>query len=280
MISGGSQAGPVASLLAQKKVPVLLSVKYPERDRDPDPEAEEELSVLRRRVEAPQNPSLLAKAGVRLAFQSSDMAARDFIRNIQRAVEAGLDRNFALRAMTLTPAEFFGVADRLGSIEKGKTANLVVTSGDLFDQRARVRYVFVDGEKFEPEPDPEPAGGGRGAGMGRGSLPPAPAAPSGPNITGVWTLTVNSPQGPMEVTLNVTQNGSALTGTTSSQVGSATITGGTITAGSFRFSVNINSPQVGELNVTFNGTAQGDKMSGTLDVSGMGSMEFTGSKNP
>jgi imidazolonepropionase-like amidohydrolase len=278
MLSGASQAGPLASLLVQKKVPVLLSVKYPERDRDPDPDVEEELSALRRRVEAPQNPSALAKAGVRFAFQSSDMAARDFIRNIQRAVESGLERNLALRALTLTPAEFFGVANRLGSVEKGKTANLVVMSGDIFEQRSRVRYVFVDGEKFEPEPEPEPAAGGRGAAMGRGASPAA--APSDTNITGIWTLSVNSPQGPMEVTLSVTQSGTALTGTTSSQVGSATMTGGTITGSNFRFSINLNSSQVGELDVTFNGTVQGNTMSGTLEVSGMGSMEFTGSKNP
>jgi adenine deaminase len=66
--------------------------------------------------------------------------------------------------MTLSPAEIFGVADRLGSIEKGKIANLVVTKGDMFQNGTEVKYVFVDGVKFEPGPE-EPAGpgGGRGA---------------------------------------------------------------------------------------------------------------------
>jgi imidazolonepropionase-like amidohydrolase len=280
LLSGAGQAGPVAPLLAQKKIPLLLSVRFPERDRDPDPDVDEELSALRRRVEAPLNASLLAKAGVRFAFQSADMAPRDFLRNVQRTVEAGLDRNLALRALTLTAAEILGVADRLGSIEKGKTANLVVTTGDVLDARSRVRYVFIDGEKFEPEPEPEPAAGGRGAGGGRGGAPPVAAAAAGPNITGIWTLSVNSPQGPTDVTLNVTQSGGALTGTTTSSIGSASLIAGSISGNTFRFSINLNSPQVGELSVTFSGTVQGTKMSGTADVSGIGAMEFTGSKNP
>jgi hypothetical protein len=256
-----------------------LTVKFPERERDTDPEAEEELNALRRRVEAPQNPAALAKAGVRFAFQSADMAPRDFLRNVGRAVQAGLDRNVALRALTLTPAEFFGVSDRLGSIEKGKTANLVAMTGDLFDQRSQVKFVFVDGQKFEPEPEQAapPAGQGRGGSPGGGGTPPPPAAPS---ISGTWNLSINSPQGPMDVTLSATQNGTTLNGTTSSAIGNADIIEGAINGNSFRFTININSPEIGNLSVTFTGTVQGNRMSGTIDVPGMGSMDFTGSKNP
>jgi hypothetical protein len=54
----------------------------------------------------------------------------------------------------LTPAEIFGVADRVGSIEKNKTANLILVTGDIFDADTRVKYVFVDGRKFDiTEPD-------------------------------------------------------------------------------------------------------------------------------
>jgi len=125
-------------------------VKYPERDRDADPDLREEFSELKRRVEAPANPAALARAGVIFAFQSGDMAnPRDFVRNVGKAVEAGLDRDVALRALTLTPAEVFGVADRLGSIEKNKTANLVLATGDIFKPDTRVKFVFIDGMKFE-----------------------------------------------------------------------------------------------------------------------------------
>jgi imidazolonepropionase-like amidohydrolase len=156
ILNGGLEAGRAAALLKGKKVPVLLSVKFPERDREADPAAEEELQTLRRRVEAPATAAALAQAGVQFAFQSGDMTnPRDFIRNITRCIEHGLDKDIAVRSLTLTPAEIFGVSDRFGSLEKGKTANLVVATGDLFDARTRVKYVFIDGAKFditEPEP--------------------------------------------------------------------------------------------------------------------------------
>jgi imidazolonepropionase-like amidohydrolase len=63
---------------------------------------------------------------------------KDFIRNVARAVEAGLDRDTAVRALTLSAAEIFGVSDRVGSIEVGKIADLVVTDGDLLELRTQV----------------------------------------------------------------------------------------------------------------------------------------------
>jgi hypothetical protein len=150
ILAGGLEASKSAALLHEKKVPVILSVHFPERQREADGEDQEEIESLRRRIEAPGNAAALARAGVAFAFQSDDMASpRDFMNNVIRAVEAGLDRQTALRALTLTPAEIFGVADRLGSIEKGKAANLIVATGDLFDPRTRVKQVFIDGHKFD-----------------------------------------------------------------------------------------------------------------------------------
>jgi len=59
--------------------------------------------------------------------------------------------------MTLSAAEIYNVADRMGSIDKGKIANLLVTDGELFQDRTKVKYVFVDGVKYEPGADPAPA---------------------------------------------------------------------------------------------------------------------------
>ncbi len=157
ILSGAAEAGSMASILGERKIPILLSVKYPEKDRDADPEIKEELGALRRRVEAPANAAGLAKAGVKFAFQSRDMKnPRDFIRNIGKAIDAGLDKETALRSLTLVPAEIFGVADRLGSIEKNKTANLIVTTGDIFDAKTKVKFTFVDGRMFEITEPVEP----------------------------------------------------------------------------------------------------------------------------
>ena len=87
-------------------------------------------------------------------------APRDFQRAVKKAIDAGLSREDALRALTLSPAEIYGVADRVGSIEKGKIANLVVTKGEIFDDRTQIEMVFVDGKKYKPAAAPA---GGRGA---------------------------------------------------------------------------------------------------------------------
>jgi len=83
-------------------------------------------------------------------------------RAVKKAIDAGLSREDAVRALTLSPAEIFGVADRVGSIEKGKVGNLVVTRGDLFDDRTKVEMILVDGRKFTPAAEATPFGG-RGA---------------------------------------------------------------------------------------------------------------------
>jgi imidazolonepropionase-like amidohydrolase len=61
-------------------------------------------------------------------------------------VAFGLPYDVALRAATLNAAEFFGVADKVGSIEKGKIANLVVVAGDIFDTQSSIKHVFINGE--------------------------------------------------------------------------------------------------------------------------------------
>jgi hypothetical protein len=169
VLYGGHEAWRAADSLKKAGVPVLLSLKYPEKPADSDPMAEESLRVLELRDKAPTSAGALAKAGVRFAFYSDGLGApRDLMQAVKKAVDAGLPADAALRALTLTPAEIYGVSDRLGSIDKGKIANLVVADGDLFADRTRVRYVFVDGGKYEPLPeDPANRQGGRG-GRGQG----------------------------------------------------------------------------------------------------------------
>ena len=121
------------------------------------------MRTLETRDKAAQAPSVLSKAGVKFAFYSDGLdTARDLQRAVKKALDNGLSREDALRALTLSPAEIFGVSNRLGSIEKGKIANLVVTRGDIFDDRTKVEMTIVDGRKYVPAPDASPAGG-RGA---------------------------------------------------------------------------------------------------------------------
>lgn len=265
ILSGGAEAGAIASELRDRKIPVLLNMKFPERERDADPEAKPELTTLRRRVEAPQAAALLAKAGVKFAFQSADMAQpRDFIRNVGKAVEAGLDKDAALRSLTITAAEIFGVADRLGTIEPKKTANLILTTGDLFSPSTRVKIVFIDGRRFEiteAEPARSPEAG----------APVATAAPA----SGSWSIEVATDQGPIAFTLNLQQQGEVVTGSLTSHVGNGDIADGKIAGNQLSFRVSVQGVEA-----SFSGTIQGDAIRGTMTAGQMGTFECKGARTP
>ncbi len=156
----GMQEGYRAGdLLKNAQVPVLIDLDWPERARDGDPGAYVTLHTLEVRERAPSSASVMQKAGVPFAFYAGSLTTRTaLVRAARRAIDAGLGRDAALRAMTLAPAEIFGVADRMGSIDKGKIANLLVTDGDWFEEKTKVKFVIVDGKKFEPAPETPPNG--------------------------------------------------------------------------------------------------------------------------
>ena len=154
IIAGGLESWKVADRLRERNVPVLLSLNFPRRTTAAMPQADpESLRVLRERVEAPKTAGRLAAARVRFAFQSAAMTSTtEFYPNITRSIENGLKREDALRALTSSAADIFGVADRLGSIEVGKIANLTVTRGDLLTRSPVFAYVFIDGRSVDLKP--------------------------------------------------------------------------------------------------------------------------------
>jgi imidazolonepropionase-like amidohydrolase len=260
VLYGGQQGYQVAGTLAEAKVPVLVSLRWPERDREADPEAPESLRSLRFRDRAPSTPAALHRAGVPFAFYSDGITnPRDLLKNVAKAVEAGLPREAAIRALTLDAAEILGVADRLGSIEAGKMANLVVTDGDLLDEKTKLKLVFVDGRRFEVRESARPAEPPRG------------------NLAGRWSLTVNTPQGSQQVTaeLSMAPDGT-LTGTVTSPMGTATVSHGWLSGNRFSFTISLAmGPQ--QVEATFSGTVEGNRMSGTVSFGGF-TAEFTGTR--
>jgi len=166
-LQGGYEA---ADLLADAGLSTIVDLDWPSAPRNGDPEAIPSLAQLRLWDRAPTTPATLASAGVRFAFASGGANdANGILDGARRAVAQGLSEADAIRAFTLSPAEMFGVDDRLGSIDVGKIANLIVADGSIFQEGTKIETVFVDGEKFEvPETVADAGrGGGRGAG-GRG----------------------------------------------------------------------------------------------------------------
>jgi imidazolonepropionase-like amidohydrolase len=165
IVTGAREADEMAAELKATNTPVIYSLNYPTRPRTLPPDADESLATLRTRANAPKVPGALAKAGVTFAFETGGLAQpRDFVRNAARAVTEGLPPAAALRALTIDAAKIAGAADRVGSLEKGKIANVIVTSGDLFAEGTRIRHVFVDGRSVSLDVPEAPAGRGRGRG--------------------------------------------------------------------------------------------------------------------
>lgn len=138
IIVGGDDAWKVASLLKSMNVPVVVTGVWDLPGREDD--AYDTLY---------ENASRLQQAGVRFAISTGDSGPN--VRNLPyyagMAAAFGLPKAEALKSVTLYPAQIMNVADRLGSIEPGKIANLVVTDGDMLETRTHVRYLFIDGRQ-------------------------------------------------------------------------------------------------------------------------------------
>jgi imidazolonepropionase-like amidohydrolase len=167
VITGAREADQVVADLKAANARVVYNLNFPTRPRTLAPDADEPLETLRDRADAPKTPAALEKAGILFAFESSGLRdQKDFVRNVAKAVKEGLSPDAAVRALTINAARIAGAADRVGSLEKGKIANVLLTDGDLFDEKMRIRHLFVDGRLVKIEE--APAGGGRGRGRGRG----------------------------------------------------------------------------------------------------------------
>ena len=135
VIDHGTEAHLLADLIAAESIPVIIGPLFTSRSK----------VELRNRSLA--NPGRLAAAGVTIAITTDHpvVPINFLIHQASLAVKEGLDRETALRAITINPARIIGVADRLGSLEPGKDADLVIWSGDPLDVNSRAERAYQDG---------------------------------------------------------------------------------------------------------------------------------------
>lgn len=136
IIVGGQEAWKAADDLKKNNIPVIFTHIYSLPVREDDP-----YDFLF------EGPAKLQAAGVKFAVATGDAGAenRDLPYHAGLAGAYGLPKDEALKAVTLYPAQILGVADKIGSIEVGKMANVVVTDGDMLDPRTNVKYMFING---------------------------------------------------------------------------------------------------------------------------------------
>jgi imidazolonepropionase-like amidohydrolase len=138
ILAGGVEAWRVADQLKAKNIPVIVGpvLRMPSRQDD---------GYDRQFA----NAGLLAKAGVKIAFQTQDSAhVRELPYHVGMAAAFGLPKEEALKSVTIHPAEIFGVSNLVGSIEKGKVANLIVTDGDPLEILTQVKHLFINGRQI------------------------------------------------------------------------------------------------------------------------------------
>jgi imidazolonepropionase-like amidohydrolase len=141
ILAGGEEAYKVKDLLRSKGIPVILRpmLSLPNEEDD----AYDRLL---------SQPAELADAGIKFAFGSFDNSfARRLGQQAANAVAYGLPYDEALKAVTVYPAQIFGIADQVGTIETGKVANIIVTNGDPLEITTDVKYLFIKGQRTSLE---------------------------------------------------------------------------------------------------------------------------------
>jgi imidazolonepropionase-like amidohydrolase len=279
IIAGGHEADRHIARIKAQGVSVIYSLNYPKRttsasaDADPEP-----IETLRARANVPKAVASLVKAGVPVAFTSGGVSnPSDAVANAARSVEDGLAKDAAVRAMTLGAAEILGIADRTGSIDAGKIANLTVVKGDLFGKDRFVSHVFVDGRLFEQKERPR-SNEERGRGQGGQGGPSGPSTIAVLNVAGTYTLNLDIPGQALTATLTLAQQGTALTGTLQAVGGAAEIKNGRISGEEVSFAASVNYEGMA-LDLTVSGRVSGDQMTGTIN-SAAGPIAFSGRRNP
>ncbi len=147
-------------LMKAVNAPFIMPLNLPSAPKLPDEDdwLDVSLDQLRHWDWAAENAAMLRQQGLEVALTTHALGDRKvFRKNLRLAIDRGLSERDALAALTTVPAKLCGVADRLGTIEKGKIANLTVVEGaGYFDAEAKVKQVWIDGVVFETQP-PKPA---------------------------------------------------------------------------------------------------------------------------
>jgi imidazolonepropionase-like amidohydrolase len=187
IIVGGRSAWKVAPRLAAEKVPVILRLDFstpPDREADLPVRVREDRDHLRQQEMG--CAAALHKAGVTFAFTTQGLAANRFRENVRKAIGAGLSADAALAALTRDAAGILGVESQAGRLTKGRSAHLVLCTGDFDATSTKYKFAFADGERFDLEAPTPPPGAGGGAEPiipkkgGRPRPPTDPATPPMP----------------------------------------------------------------------------------------------------
>ena len=252
IVYGGQGAYDRVDALKTAAVPVLVNLNWPKEEKNRDPDAETPLRTLIHWKLAPTTPAALNAAKVPFAFYSGGLATTsEIFENVRTAIDNGLSNEGALAALSSGPAAILGLSNRLGTIEKGKVANLVLATDWPWADGTEVKAVFVDGRLYQERKDE------------------GPTDPPASDVSGVWTLTTQSPRGARESTADITMaKDGKVKGKITSELGETAMDEGRMSGSLLRFKTTreFNGKS---MTASWSLNVDGEKMKGSLSAGPM-----------
>ncbi len=290
MIGDLKEGWPIVNKVTASGAKVFLTLDLPEqvkkddaapadksgKEKKNDPPAkpataaETEKAALEKRksdaiTQAASQAATFTKAGVPFGFSAMSVKPKDIPANLRRMIAAGLSEDAALASLTTTPARLLGLSDRMGSIDVGKMANLVITDQSYFNEKAKVRYVFVEGNPYKLEVKDAKKGNTN----------------TKAEIQGSWSTTTDSPQGKSANKVTFKKDGNNYSGTISGgrlpneiALKAVSLEGNALT---YSYTLNFGGRSV---DVEVSATVEGDGFKGNASVGQMGSFPIEGAKDP
>lgn len=207
--------------------------------------------------------STFNKAGVEFGFAAVSAKTKDIQANLRRMITAGLSEDAALAALTTSPAKLLGLNDRMGTVDKGMMANLVVSDKPYFNEKAKVRYVFVDGAIYKVD------------------TKDTKKADTKPVVArGTWTYTTKAPQGNGGGKIVIKEDNGSYSGKITPTAGKDTDLKSVVVDGtslSFSYDANAGSSTV-KIDVTVK--IDGDSFDGKVSAGQEGNYSIKATRDP
>lgn len=279
MLSGVTEVDKVIGEIKSASAMVLLALTLPEdKTKNKSEDLNKEAQGRTDRVKAAyktalEQAAMLEDAGVKFGFTTSGAKTLDLMKNIRIMIENGLSEDAALAALTINNAQNLGIQKYAGTLDKGKLANMVITTAPLFAEDAQIKYVVADGYVFDYEIKPKKAENDK---MKENS-------PTG--VSGSWEYVSDTPAGSSSGMMVIERSENGYEGIityddpTGSGKAQANMENISVKESKMSFTFDVSAAGM-EISVTVNGDLTDDQFAGRMSLAEFGSFPLTATKKP